>query len=137
MKLKKSTEYAIRILSFMARSDKELISAKEILDTIDIPPKYMRRIMTELSASKFIRSVKGRNGGYIFCKKIKDINLTDIINAMEGSESNSACILGLDDCSCETPCVMHDTWMDTKERIIKTFETTNLSNFKSPDIKKL
>ncbi|MCK5539207.1 MAG: Rrf2 family transcriptional regulator [Bacteroidales bacterium] len=134
MKLSKTSEYAIRILSFMAKSDKELHSAKYLLEQIDIPQKYMRRIMTDLSKNKFITSVQGRDGGYFFSKEIKDIFLIDIIDAVEGVESYIGCVLGFHECSDENPCAMHLSWVKTRDEIINTLTNTSLANIKNNDI---
>ncbi len=131
MKLSKTSEYAIRILSFMALSDKELFSAKYLLEKINIPQKYMRRIMTDLSKHNFITSVQGRDGGYFFSKDIKTIFLVDIIDAVEGIKAYTGCILGFHECSDEKPCAMHLSWVKTKDELIHTLTTTSLNDIKN------
>ena len=136
MKLSKTSEYAIRILSFMAKSDKQLHSAKYLLEKIDIPQKYMRKIMTDLSKNKFITSIQGRDGGYFFSKEIKDIFLIDIIDAVEGIEAYVGCVLGFRECSDENPCAMHLSWVKTRDELIRTLTNTSLADIKYSDISK-
>ncbi len=131
MKLNKTSEYAIRILSFMAISDKELFSAKYLLEKINIPQKYMRRIMTDLSKHNFITSVQGRAGGYFFSKDIKTIFLIDIIDAVEGIKAYTGCVLGFYECSDENPCAMHLSWVKTRDELIHTLTNTSLNYIKN------
>jgi len=68
MRLSKTSEYALRVLSFMINSDMQVFSAKYLIDSLNVPDKYLRRLMTDLSKSGFIKSLKGRDGGYILPK---------------------------------------------------------------------
>ena len=130
MILSKTSEYAIRILSYMASTEGELFSAKSILEKISIPQKYMRRIMTDLSKHGFIQSVQGRDGGYKFLKSPSEIFVSDIIDALDGMEKFVGCILGFEQCSCENPCALHNSYIETKEKLHKTFSQTNLETIK-------
>lgn len=131
MILSKTSEYAIRILSYMASSEGELYSAKSILEKISIPQKYMRRIMTDLSKHGFIQSVQGRDGGYKFLKNPSQIYISDIIDALDGMEKFVGCILGFEECSCKNPCALHESYLETKEKLHKTFSETNLLTIKN------
>ncbi len=128
MNLSKTTEYAIRILCYMASDKKQIFSAKSILDKIDIPQKYMRRIMTNLSKSNFIKSTHGRDGGYMFLKSPKTIYLSDIIESVEGLDKYLGCVLGFNECSGKNPCAMHNSWVDTRDKLFKTLTKTNLND---------
>jgi len=136
MKLSKTSEYAIRILSFMAISEKDLFSAKYLLEKINIPQKYMRQIMTELSKHNFITSVQGRDGGYFFSRDIKNIFLIDIIDAVEDIKLYTGCVLGFHECSDKNPCAMHLNWVKTRDELVNTLTTTSLYDIKNNEVSK-
>lgn len=137
MKLSKTSEYAIRILSFMATEKKELISAKELVNKLSISDKYLRKLMTLLSKANLINSIQGRYGGYYFSKNVKNIYISDIINAVEGMEKYLGCILGHENCSDKTPCSMHEVWVETREKLVTTFEETSLYKISQAEIIKV
>ena len=128
MKLSKTTEYAIRILSFMATDKNHIYSAKSIIEKLNIPQKYLRRIMTNLSKSNFIQSIQGRTGGYQFLTNPDNIFLSDIIESVEGMDKYIGCVLGFNECSDSNPCSMHNSWIETKEKLFHTLTKTNLSS---------
>ncbi len=84
--------------------------------------------MTDLSKAGFIRSVQGRDGGYIFAKSTGDIVLYDVIDSVEGMSKLSDCVLGFESCSCENPCAMHDTWINVRDKLNTVFHETKLSD---------
>ena len=128
MKLSKTSEYALRILIFMAKNPEELYTAKYLIYLFFVSDKYLRRLMTDLSKSGFIRSTQGRYGGYTFAKDIHDIFLYDIIDSVEGMEHLNDCVLGFNECSCTNPCAMHDDWIIIREKLNKVFRKTKLSD---------
>ncbi|OYT16696.1 MAG: transcriptional regulator [Bacteroidetes bacterium 4572_77] len=131
MKLSRTSEYAIRILSFMAQNPDKKYAAKYLVKELEISDKYLRRILTKLSKEGLIISVRGRDGGYTFHKKTQEIFLSDIINASEGMERYLGCILGFEECSDHNPCAFHRSWVKVRAEITTHFSTTSLADIKT------
>jgi Rrf2 family protein len=128
MKLSSTSEYALRILIYMAKEPNKLYTAKQLVEELKVSDKYLRRLMTDLSKSGFIRSVQGREGGYLFVKNINEIFLFDVIDSVEGMDKLNGCVLGFEQCSCTDPCAMHDTWQHVRTQLNKLFRETRLSD---------
>jgi len=128
MDLSKTTQYALRALSFMAQDEKGLYIAKDLHEKLDIPLQYLRRLMKDLSKAGFLKSIKGHGGGFVFAKNTEEIYLSDILAIIEKKELLNACIFGFENCLLEKKCAMHDRWNESKESIKKILQTTNLSN---------
>ena len=114
MNLTSTSRYAIRILSFMAVQDKKLISAKFLIDNLNISDKYLRSLMTKLTKSGLIKSIQGREGGYVINKPFDEIYLIEIIQAFEDVEKYTGCVLGFEECSSSNPCALHNSWNETR-----------------------
>lgn len=132
MKLSKTSEYALRILAFMAKEPNQQYTAKYLVETLHISDKYLRQLMTVLTKAGLISSTQGREGGYSFAKKPSSIYLSDIIDSVEGMKKYSGCILGFEHCSDENPCVMHNIWVKSREEFTHTFtrKTLDMLDFK-------
>ena len=136
MKLSKTAEYALRILSFMINSDMQVFSARYLAGELNIPDKYLRRLMTDMAKKGFIKSIQGREGGYVFGKNANNIHLAEIIDAVEGMEKYTGCFLGFDDCSDKNPCSLHEAYAPIREQMLNLLNTTTVSDFKNKKIKK-
>ncbi len=136
MKFSKTSEYALRILIYMARQPEALYSASQLIKELNVSDKYLRRLMTNLSKSGFIRSVQGRVGGYAFQKHIDEITLFDVIDSVEGMDQLNSCVLGFEQCSCTNPCAMHETWSGVRDKLNLVFRETTLSNLNVDEIRK-
>ena len=130
MILNKTTEYALSVLGYMAISQNDIFSAEFLHDELDIPRRYLRRLLTDLSKLGFIRSAKGRKGGFVFAKPLEEISLAFIINTVEGTEVMQSCILGHQKCKEEQPCVMHETWLEAKAKMMDALSNTTLSDLR-------
>ena len=136
MILNKTTEYALTILGFMAVSEEEIFSAEYMHEKLDIPRRYLRKLLTDLSKLGFINSAKGRKGGFVFAKPLEEINLSLIIRTVEGMEVMGNCILGHHNCKEDQPCVMHETWLEARSKMLDTLSNTTLKELKERTISK-
>jgi len=137
MKLSNTSEYALRILSYMAQKQEAMYSASHLIEKLQISDKYLRRLMTQLAKAGFIKSIQGRDGGYLFAKDISAITLADIVNAVEGMSKYTGCVLGFSHCSDTNPCVMHSAWVPVREEFAKVFYHTTLAELNFENIHKL
>jgi len=126
MILTKTSEYAIRILTFMAVNSHERHSAKLLHEQLNIPYKYLTLLMTALAKHGYVTSIQGRNGGFIISKNFSEISVVNIVEAIEGKNRFNKCILGFDECSDENPCALHSFWKENKKNIINMLENTTL-----------
>ena len=136
MILSKTSEYAVRVLIYMAANGEEKYSAKHIYEQLNIPYKYLTKLMTDLAKRGCIESIQGRNGGFRIAKKLTEITLASIVEAVDGVSHLDGCILGFSECSDTNPCAMHHFWEKNKQSIIHIFESTTLQDLIRGEIKK-
>ena len=127
MRLLKSSEYAIRCLVYLAAQSSELCSVKRLSDELEIPYKFLGRLMTQLGSAGLVEAVRGKSGGYRIARPLDAIRVADIVDAVEGMESYDRCLLGFPRCDDDNPCAMHDVWKGHKEGILDMLHETTLT----------
>lgn len=129
MQLSNTSQYAIRILTYMVdKKDTKPINAKDLSDTLSIPYKFLTKIMTELVKAGLIISIRGREGGYNFQKKPSDITVGDVLEIFNDSIKDDECILGIGFCNAEHKCALHDQWIEAKLRLQKMFKESSIES---------
>ncbi len=136
MRFSKTSEYALRILSFMINSDKQVFSARYLADHLNIPQKYLRRLMTDMAKKGFINSIQGREGGFVFGKDANSIHLAEIIDAVEGMDKYTGCLLGFSNCSDENPCSLHEAYVPIREQMLSLLNNMTVADLRNKNIKK-
>ena len=86
MKLSSRSEYALLALVFLARSKKDaFIKAEAIATAQNIPLKFLEQILLALKRASFLKSAKGREGGYRLGKSPEDITIAEVIRLFDGA----------------------------------------------------
>jgi Rrf2 family transcriptional regulator, iron-sulfur cluster assembly transcription factor len=137
MILSSTTSYALRILIHMAQDKHLIVSANTLHEILGIRRQYLRRILTDLAKHGFIKSSRGRKGGFEFARDPGEIYIYEVIDAIEGFTSFEGCLLGVKDCNQSPQCAMHSIWADAKDRMIHTFRSTTLSALKNEQLDQL
>lgn len=122
-------KYAIRALLYLADSeDGRTVTASEIATAEDIPPYYLAKVLKDLSNAGILSSVRGRGGGFQLSRPANEITVLEVLEAAEGlSRRIKACVLGLDECSDEAPCAMHDYWSHFRDTTLQTLGTLTMA----------
>lgn len=91
MQLNITTDYAIRTIFFLCKKG-GIISSKEISEVMKIPEDYVLKITRKLSKKGLVKSYIGKKGGFSANKSADEINLLDIIQAMENTIKINRCL---------------------------------------------
>jgi Rrf2 family transcriptional regulator, cysteine metabolism repressor len=86
VKLTHRSEYALLALIFLARRSQDggLYHADQIAHSQRIPVRFLLQILFTLKKAAFVRSVKGRNGGYELARSPDAITVAEIVRLIDG-----------------------------------------------------
>lgn len=134
----KACEYGIKASVYIIDSSlkNQKVSMKEVAKAIDSPEAYTSKILQQLSRSNIIQSEKGPTGGFSIEKdKIEQINLSSVVNAIDGDSIYKECGLGFHECNDNKPCVIHHQYKSIRNDLQTMLENTLLVDL-SEDIDK-
>lgn len=83
MRLNCSTDYAIRILIYLAK-EASVVSSAKLSEKVGVSPRYLLQIGAKLRKAELITTTYGPSGGFSIKRPANGISLYDIITAMEG-----------------------------------------------------
>jgi len=87
MKLSVRSEYACLALIELARryESGRLCTAGDIAQRQAIPRKFLEQILLTLKNARYVRSVRGKDGGYRLARPPAGITVAEIIRLMDGA----------------------------------------------------
>lgn len=91
MHITQESDYAVRIVHCLACADGRC-DAKTISAQTGVTLRFSLKILHKLVQSEIVKSYKGTKGGYELAREAKEINLKQVIEAIEGSYSLVKCI---------------------------------------------
>jgi Rrf2 family protein len=126
----KETEYALRGLVYIQIQN---LSGKnpgvaEIAKEIDAPPFYTAKILQRLVRQGFVKSQKGKGGGFYFDKNNPALPIKDLIIATEGGTLLTECGFGLRHCDVKSPCPIHEKYAPIREAINTLVSTETIQS---------
>lgn len=131
MNFSKTTEYALRILSYMSLDENRLYSATDLFEKLQIPFRYLRKQLQFLQNQGLLTSTQGKQGGYRIAKPLKDISLMDIVESTDEVLDANRCFFGFQECPLTNRCVLHDKWGDMRSQTFEILKTTTLFDLKN------
>ncbi|QHQ63366.1 Rrf2 family transcriptional regulator [Anaerocolumna sedimenticola] len=130
MQLQITTDYAIRIVCYLAKHQNQLLTAREMSDQLGITYAYFIKVVSRIRQAGFIKSVQGSAGGYFLAKDAADITLYDIIEAMEGQIHINRCLENGRCCSRfaadKQVCQVHNFLESLQDNLITALKSKNI-----------
>lgn len=129
IRLTKAGEYGLRAIRFLVESgDESRISIGDISIEKKIPEPFLRKLFKPLVQHDIIISTRGVSGGVRLSRKPEDINILEVVEALEGPLALNECLM--DDNSCEfmNECGMHDVWEQAQSAMAKVLKSKNLTD---------
>ena len=117
VRLNKLTDYAVVILAEMAQAG-SVTTASALAARTGIPGPTVAKLLKILTRRELTLALRGRAGGYGLSRAPTEINVAEIIEAIEGPVAVAACVEGTDDnCEFEPICAMNGRWNRINEVI--------------------
>ena len=119
LRLSKKADYALMAMKHLAiRPDSPSASAREIAEQYDIPIELMAKVLQQLARRGLLTSHQGTRGGYRLGRASSAISVADIIQAIDGPLTVTACSTEKNDCEQYSKCSIRDPLWQIKERIV-------------------
>lgn len=133
MQLKSSTDYAIRIVCYLATHN-GMISTSELSKQLYIATTYIPKIAKKLKDANIIVACEGVKGGYTLAKRAEDISLKEIISCMEETMAINRCLERDGFCSrnAVNHCRVHKVLLDVQNTYNNKLENIKVSDLIRP-----
>lgn len=83
MRLTSMTDYALRLLMYLAQQPERLCTIAEIATAHGISQAHLMKITHQLGLAGWIETVRGKGGGMRLAARPTDINLGEVVRSME------------------------------------------------------
>jgi Rrf2 family protein len=128
------TKYALKALAYLATAPPdEPVLIAEIAEKEGIPRKFLELILAELKQHGFVRSRKGRGGGYFLAVSPGKIAIAAVMRVLDGPIAPVPCLSRTayrrcEGCKDEATCGVRLVLLDLYESSVKILEGTTLED---------
>ncbi len=132
LKIGKMTDYAMMVLSTLAKEPELVMSSASLADSLQLPVTTVSKILKTLGDSGIVSSVRGAEGGYHLGKPAISINVAEVIEAMEGDLAMTECCESTNLCSMGSSCSMQDNWVKINQLIKSLLSRLSILDMAGP-----
>lgn len=124
-------QYALRAIYELARRRSEgPIRIADIAEAQAIPPRFLENILNELKQGGFVKSVRGRSGGYLLVRDPQELTVGDIIRFVQGPIAPVHCMFrgNHDNCPLADKCPYLPMWRRAEAALGEVYDTTTIAD---------
>jgi FeS assembly SUF system regulator len=132
LRIGKLTDYAMLILSQMAKESHVVLSASILAELLHLPLPTVSKVLKILADNGLVNSIRGADGGYHLARAPEAISIADVITAMEGDLAMTECCEASSLCSIETLCTMRENWRQINGTIHLFLARLSISDMLKP-----
>ena len=129
LRLSKKADHALMAMKHLAtRHDAASSSAREIAEAYEIPPELLAMVLQRLVRARLLVSVQGTRGGYRLGRSATAIGIADVIEAVDGPVTVTACSDQDQNCDQYSKCSIRDPLWKVRSRIIQALATVTVAD---------
>jgi Rrf2 family protein len=126
--LSRGAEYAIRAMLDVAAAEGGVReTTREVAEHQGIPKVFLPKIVQRLVQAGLLRAHRGPAGGIALSRPPDQINMRQIIEAMDGPIALNTCLILPSECPRESICPIHEIWVKTQDDLLSGLESITLS----------
>ncbi|MCV2361906.1 Rrf2 family transcriptional regulator [Paucibacter sp. DJ1R-11] len=84
MQITQHTDYALRVLIYLASNEERLATVQEIAERFDISRSHLTKVVNGLIRSGFVEGLRGKGGGLRLARPPAEIGVGNVVRQMEG-----------------------------------------------------
>ncbi|HEX2964790.1 MAG TPA: Rrf2 family transcriptional regulator [Oculatellaceae cyanobacterium] len=117
MFITRQADYAVRCVLFLSKDTNRVVSAGNIAETLAVSRTFLAKILQRLSRNGIVTSAQGTAGGFELAKKPREINILDVIEAVQGPLAVNLCAVDNHKCGLSRTCAVHPVWVELRNGI--------------------
>ena len=143
MKLSKRGEYALRALIDLGIASElgwPMLQISELASKEKLPIKFLEQIFTQLKAAGYVKSRRGKFGGYSLARPTDRIKFGEVIRLIDGPLAPIRCVsqMSYERCSCpdEAHCGLRMLMFDVRNAISTILDRYTLADIVAITLRK-
>jgi len=119
-----TVEYALRAMVVLAAKSRSPLTTQAIANDSRVPPDYLIKVLQALARGGLVTSQRGKNGGHSLTRAPREIDILEVVNAVDPIRRIRTCPLDLHG---EKLCPLHRKMDDALAATERAFGSTNLA----------
>lgn len=126
MQITRQADYAVRAVLYLSGlHNGKRAPTSQIAKEQHIPPSFLAKIVSQLSVAGVVQTSRGARGGVSLARPSEDINLLEVIEAIDGPILLNECVYNSKACVFGDECPVQEVWCDAQSKLVAQLESTD------------
>ncbi|GLQ52114.1 RrF2 family transcriptional regulator [Dyella flava] len=126
MRLTYQTDYALRLLMYLAVQGERRSSIHEIASQYGISENHLMKVTQKLAALGYVDALRGRSGGLKLARAPEQLRIGEIVRAMEPDFAIVECFGDDNSCSITPACSLRHVLDDARKSFLSVLDNCTL-----------
>jgi Rrf2 family protein len=124
----RGADYAIRaVLDLASQPEDQRTVTEQIAARQEIPVAFLSKVVAQLTQSGLLRTYRGAAGGVFLARPADDINLRQVLEAVQGPIVLNQCTAPYDGCPKAATCPACRVFLEAQRSLQETLERASLA----------
>lgn len=119
LEITQRADLAVRALVVLSRSPARLKSG-DLAAALGTTAGFVPQVMGPLVREGWVRSVPGPAGGYEPSIGIDELNVLEVVEAIDGPTDSGRCVVADRPCAATEPCALHVAWGSARRELVSS-----------------
>jgi Rrf2 family protein len=126
MQITRQADYAVRAVLHLAKLGPHgrAITA-QIAREQHIPPTFLAKIISQLSAVEVVRAIRDANGGVTLARVAEEITLLELVEAIDGPITLNSRLNDSTNCPLSGDCPVCNVWREAQAKLVAHLGAVN------------
>ena len=132
LRVSRLTDYAAVVMTCIAAHPDDVLSTAQIADEAHLELPTVSKLLKSLGHAGLVESFRGVNGGYRLSRPAGEINLAEIVEALEGPIGMTECGITQGQCDREAQCGVRGSWQRINSLLDGALRAVSLADVLHP-----
>ena len=138
MRLNVGTDYGLRVLMFLLAEPGTRVQVDRMAEVFAVSSNHLNKVVQRLARAGFVDTFRGRSGGVALARRPGEINLGDVVRALEADFGVVECFLdGGTGCCLSPACRLRGLVRQALDAFLGTLSKYTLADLDAHDLKRL
>ena len=137
MHITQHTDYALRVLIFLASNEHRLPTIQEISERFEVSRSHLMKVVNQLIRNGFVEGIRGKGGGLRLARPASEILIGDVVRKMETDLVLVECFSDESRCLLTPNCKLKGVFADALKAFLASLDKVALSQVLSPSQRQL
>jgi Rrf2 family nitric oxide-sensitive transcriptional repressor len=131
MQLTRLTDYALRTLMYVGSlPNDQRGQISDVAAAFDIARSHMVKVVHQLGKAGFIRTVRGKGGGFSLAMPADQIRIGDVVRYLEPNLAPANCVSP--PCLLRNNCLLNQALLQARDAFLEHLDTVSLADLLTP-----